>query len=555
MARKRAAAGMAGMAGWPGGATKPGMRWLTLALILLPGLALGQVPASPRIMQDVKAGNFPQAGAAAAATGDPLMVKLVTFYRLLAPGGGTVQEIQEFIDDNPDWPDQGLLALRLNEAGGAIPENNVPPPSDFLTRAEALHEAGEDQQAAALWASQGAAAAASAPVDQRRLFWPDQNALARALLGAGDAKDAYAVVTAVTPPPGGDGQSLDAEFLAGFLALRFLHEPALAAGWFTALANGSTAVITQARAWYWLARCNDGAAAAADYARAARYPDTYYGQLAALALGDSPATLADMIRNAAEPATDAADVFAFAAMELPRAAALLVQMDDPQDAAIFLDRLGQTAMDDRTRELGARLALGLGLPQSAVSIARTAGAEGQMLIREGWPTPYSPPSTVEPAIADGIMRQESSFDPTALSGAEAEGLMQLLPETARLTATRNGIPYDGNLNDPTENMALGTAYLAGLIRDFGNCLPLAIAAYNAGPSNVANWLAEAGDPELGSNPGGADLIDWIEEIPFNETRNYVQRVTESIVVYRALLNGSADSPLARWLAPGQGAAS
>jgi soluble lytic murein transglycosylase len=96
-------------------------------------------------------------------------------------------------------------------------------------------------------------------------------------------------------------------------------------------------------------------------------------------------------------------------------------------------------------------------------------------------------------------------------------------------------------------MALGTTYIGGLIADFGNCLPLAIAAYNAGPTNVANWLAENGDPELGANAGGANLIDWVEEIPFSETRNYVQRVTESIVVYRALLNGTAASPLLPWL--------
>jgi soluble lytic murein transglycosylase len=234
-------------------------------------------------------------------------------------------------------------------------------------------------------------------------------------------------------------------------------------------------------------------------------------------------------------------------MELPRAAALLVQMNDLPDAQIFLNRLGQVAGDDRTRELAAKLALGLGIPQSAVSIARTAGIAGQMLIAEGWPMPFTPPSgAVEPAISYGIMRQESSFDPTAISNAGAVGLMQLMPETARRTAIKNGIALH-SLKDPATNMALGTAYITGLIQSFGNCLPLAIAAYNAGPTNVANWLASNGDPELGKNTGGADMIDWVEEIPFSETRNYVQRVTESIVIYRALLNGSADSPLKPWL--------
>ncbi|MDE8344024.1 MAG: transglycosylase SLT domain-containing protein, partial [Acidocella sp.] len=98
-------------------------------------------------------------------------------------------------------------------------------------------------------------------------------------------------------------------------------------------------------------------------------------------------------------------------------------------------------------------------------------------------------------------------------------------------------------------MALGVAYINQLILSFGDCLPLAVAAYNAGPTNVANWLAEHGDPAMKSAPGGANIIDWIEEIPFSETRNYVQRVTESIVVYRALQTGSAQDPITRWITP------
>ena len=284
-----------------------------------------------------------------------------------------------------------------------------------------------------------------------------------------------------------------------------------------------------------------------DYDHAADYPDTYYGQLAAIALGDSPDAVAQRITNAAEPDFSADDALNFAMMELPRAAALLTQMQDSGDSQIFLNRLGQIAADDRSRELAAKLALGLGYPQSAVSIARTAGIDGQMLIREGWPMPVNPPSGLEAAVTYGIMRQESSFYASAESGAGAVGLMQLMPETARRTAAKNGIPFDGNLTDPQTNMALGTAYFNGLLQSFGNCLPLAIAAYNAGPTNVANWLAENGDPEMGAAAGGADLVDWVEEIPFSETRNYVQRVTESIVIYRALQTGHADSPLQPWL--------
>lgn len=521
----------------------------SLALAFLPCLAFAQSPASPQIMADIHEGDFTNAEALAGATGDPLMLKLVTFFRLLDPGGGTPDEIQAFIAANPDWPEQGLLKLRQAEAAGltspSIPELTPP----FLTQVEALHEAGEDTQAAALWAAQGKTAMAAADSDQALMFWPEQNLLARDLLAENDPGDAFTVVTAASPPEDsqdGKEQAAGRDFLAGFLLLRFLHQPAAAHGWFLSLADASTAVITQARAYYWLARTETGSQAAADYARAATYPDTYYGQLAAIALGDTPAELAARITSAGEPAFSPEDALDFATMELPRAAALLVQMGDTHDAAIFLDRLGQTAIDDRTRELAAKLALGLGIPQSAVAIARTAGISGQMLIREGWPMPFDPPDTVEPSVADGIMRQESSFDTTAVSGSGAMGLMQLMPATARLTARQNGLP-DDDLFNPDQNMALGTAYLSGLIHRFGNCLPLAIAAYNAGPQNVANWLSENGDPEMGSNPGGADIIDWIEEIPFSETRNYVQRVTEGITIYRAFLNGSADDPVTPWM--------
>jgi soluble lytic murein transglycosylase len=521
---------------------------LPLLLALAPLPALAQQAASPQIMTDVKSGDFADAQNLAAATGDPLMTKLVTFFQLLG-GGGSPDELQSFIATSPDWPEQGMLDFRLAQDEGAestSPRAEEPP---FLTQAEDLHQAGSDDAAAALWVSGARAAMTDSTAAQQLLFWPAQDRLARALLMANDAKTAYAVVTSTDLPTQGAtarGQIADRDFFAGFLLLRFLNQPAQAAAWFNDLLTASTAVITQARGYYWLARTESGATAAADYARAAAYPDTFYGQLAALALGDSPAQVAALITGAGEPAFTAGDAISFGLQELPRAAALLVQMDDPQDAQIFLSRIGTVAGDDRSRELAAKLALGLGYPQSAVAIARIAGVDGQMLVREGWPLAETPPAGLEPAVALGIMRQESSFDPTAISGAGAEGLMQLMPGTARKTSRDDGIPYD-NLFDPTQNMALGTAYLAGLIQQFGDCLPLAIAAYNAGPQNVANWLAENGDPEMRNQAGGANIIDWIEEIPFNETRNYVQRVTESIVVYRALQTGTADNPLTPWL--------
>jgi soluble lytic murein transglycosylase len=142
----------------------------------------------------------------------------------------------------------------------------------------------------------------------------------------------------------------------------------------------------------------------------------------------------------------------------------------------------------------------------------------------------------EPALVLAIIRQESEFDVGAISSANARGLMQLIPSTAQAQARREGMSFQrGALTtDPQYNMTLGSAHLADLIDDFGGSYVLAIAAYNAGPTNVRNWLREWGDPRSRS----VDTIDWIEQIPFAETRNYVQRVTENLQVYRHRLAGA-----------------
>ena len=517
-----------------------------LPFLLAPALACAQVPASPQIMTDIRQGDFQGAQALAAQTGDPLVAKLVTFFQLTSPGGGTEDEITQFQSQNPDWPDQGLLAFRAAQAAGTT--SQPPQTPDFIVQAEALFDAKQYQDAVQLWRANAAQAIAAAAPGQQALFWPDASALARTLLLQHDARAAYQVATSFTPPNTQDGQLADHDFLAGFIALRLLHHPTQAAVWFRQLTTSSPAAITQSRAWYWLGRAESGPDAQSDYEHAAQYPDTFYGQLASYSLGESPQTLAARITAAQPPDLTLQDALDFSLMELPRAAVLLSQMNDTKDAAIFLDRLGAVAGDDKTRAMAARLALSLNLPQSAVSIARSAGAAGQVLLPDGWPMPYTPPASgpLAPAVANGIMRQESSFDATIISGAGAMGLMQLMPATARLTARKYALPYSNPFN-PDQNMALGEAYLSQQVADFGTCLPLANAAYNAGPTNVRRWIAANGDPEMPAADNGADIIDWIEEIPYNETRNYVERVSENIAIYRAFLTGSADLTVTPWL--------
>jgi soluble lytic murein transglycosylase len=179
-------------------------------------------------------------------------------------------------------------------------------------------------------------------------------------------------------------------------------------------------------------------------------------------------------------------------------------------------------------------------------VARQAGLHGVMLPDAGWPAPYEPPGgALDPAIALGVMRQESSFDPDAVSPAGAQGLMQLMPATAAavaraLPAAPGGPDADAPLTDPRANMRLGTTYLTGLIGQFRGALPVALAAYNAGPSRAAAWLA-------GRDPQSLDIVDWIEAIPFDETRNYVQRCLEGITLYAARRDGAFSDPLAPWL--------
>jgi soluble lytic murein transglycosylase len=171
-----------------------------------------------------------------------------------------------------------------------------------------------------------------------------------------------------------------------------------------------------------------------------------------------------------------------------------------------------------------------------------------MALAEGWPAPYpAPPEGPEPALVFGITRQESNFDPEAVSSANARGLMQLLPATATGVAKRLGLRHQVGMltTDTAHNMRLGAAYLDQLLVRFGGTLPFAIAGYNAGPGRVDEWLGSYGDPR----GGGVAMLDWMEQIPFSETRNYVQRVIENMAIYRALDARSAalEHPMTQWL--------
>lgn len=408
----------------------------------------------------------------------------------------------------------------------ALPAALRADPGLTLDRARAMRHADHVSDAAALLIR-------TEDAGNQAAFWAERNLLARKLLKDGDAKSAYAVVAAHRQT--GDEQRADAEFLAGFIALRGLHDPARAEPHFRTLA-ASHAAITQGRAHYWLARTAAAAGrdARPEYEKAAAWPTTFYGQIAVLALGENPSA---RIRQLHDPAWTQDTALAFTGHEVLRAAAWLIAWGDPQRARVFLTRMDELAPIEAERALTAAFAQNAGLPDGAVFVARRMGRDGIALPHLGWPMPYSPPAPPDPAFSLGIMRQESSFDVGAVSSSGARGLMQLMPPTATAVAKQLGIPpaVPTLTSDARHNMRLGTAYLQEVLTRFDSCLPLAAAAYNAGPHRVAQWLGDNGDPRTGP----IDMVDWIELIPVGETRNYVQRVTENVLVYRAERNDPA----------------
>ncbi|MBN9508683.1 MAG: lytic transglycosylase domain-containing protein [Alphaproteobacteria bacterium] len=446
---------------------------------------------------------------------------------------------------------EARLALRRDDPQAlamvaALPAAARAAPAMVLEEARYLRRAERDEEAEKLWLDLGTAAERAAPAEHRAAFWAERNLLARHRLRDNDPEGAYALAAGHAQTAA--EQVADAEFLAGFIALRRLNDRARAAPHFARLAAMSRAAITQGRAHFWAAQAAaDPATARREYQAAAAWPETFYGQLAILALGEGPAGLARRITERRDPAWDSGQALAFAARELARASAYLIAWGEQDRAEAFLLRLVNIVPDPVDRSLAARLAAGFGMPQTAVAIARRAGVEGVVLIDAGWPDPVRlpPGGGVEPALVLGVIRQESSFDTTTVSPAGAEGLMQLMPGTASLVARQIGLgTRRANLiGDPEQNVKLGTAYLRAMLDQFDGCTPLAVAAYNAGPSRVQEWLATYGDPRQ----NGVAMIDWIELIPYGETRNYVQRVIENEVIYRARSGEVKPHPLAQWL--------
>lgn len=451
---------------------------------------------------------------------------------------------------------QAAASARLAFAADGADEPALPqgPPDPGLAmhRARWLRRRNRDAEAAQAFDSAGEQR--NLPTPLARAIWEERNLLARKLLRLGDAAAAYRVA-AHHGQAAPSEQHQEGEFLAGFIALRRLERPAEAAAHFARLAEQSHSVITRARSRYWQGRAyaakGEAAKAQEQYRAAAALPLAFYGQMAALALGENGAVLSARISRAAPPGTSAAEAQAVERRELARAVVLMAQLGQGGRARIFLLRLEELAATPGEKAVVARLANRIGRPDHAIWVTRRAGIAGAMLLDEGWPTPFSAPQdALDPALVYGITRQESNFDPDAVSGSNARGLMQLLPSTAQVVARKLGLRHEVAMltGNPQHNLRLGTAYIEQMLAQFGGAVPLAVAAYNAGPGRVNEWLGAFGDPRAGF----VTMLDWMELIPFNETRNYVQRVLENIAIYRARDAGMSalDHPMTPWLADG-----
>ncbi len=447
--------------------------------------------------------------------------------------------------------DARLRLMRL-QGGVEMAQDRVPPaladdPGLAYERLRWLRRKEQDTAAIDILLSPPAA------MEYPSRWWTEREILTRRLLSDKNPALAYRLVRdhGLTDP----GDRSEAEFLAGWIALRFLHDPHTAFRHFADLYEFVRFPISRARAAYWAGRAaedaGDESAASQWYRAAAVHGTTFYGQLAVGRLnGETPPPMP------AEPAIDAATRAAFDHDELVRAvhilialrdgkpaedstapAAMLAELDEDSALVPFLRHIAWRADTPEQWVLAARLAHEADRDEIAVSIARKAGQAGVVLGELGYPTMSMPEmAPPDPALLHALVRQESGFDPGARSRVGARGLMQLMPSTAQRMARTLKVGNHSTerlTSDPYHNVLLGSAYLDTVLDRYDGSIVMALAAYNAGPNRVDRWLKDNGDPRASLD----QAVDWIEMIPFSETRNYVQRVLESLPIYRSRLEG------------------
>ena len=377
-----------------------------------------------------------------------------------------------------------------------------------------------------------------APKDPARLlnldeWWIERRLLSRKMIDANEFHTAYQIARDAALP-NKDIYKTEQEFTAGWIALRFLSEPSLAAQHFARIGVGSVNPTTLARAGYWQGRAAEAAGrsqqARAAYASAAEQSTSYYGQLARAKLGLPQLELKDTPRSRGAER-----------LEIVRAVQLLFDLDERDIAVPIFADVGENGDADAVLGL-AEIAARHNYARGELLVGKAALNRGLPFDLHAYPTTGIPRyEAIGPEVAQSVLfaiaRQESAFNPGDVSPAQAYGLMQVTPDAGRYVCKRAGVGFDlARLkSDPAYNVRLGAAELGGLLEDFRGSYVMTFAAYNAGRGSLKKWVDRYGDPR---DPK-VDAVDWVELIPFAETRNYVQRVMENLQVYRARFGGGS----------------
>jgi soluble lytic murein transglycosylase len=415
----------------------------------------------------------------------------------------------------------------------AVPHSARGEAGYIFARAQWLRKGGHPEEAAKLVLS-----APADPLADANQWWQERRILIRKLLDEKDAQTAYRVARNAATPTQRNWR-VDKHFTAGWIALRFLHDPKTALTHFAHIMEGTHNPHALSRGGYWQGRAEDAlgdhAAARRYYELAARYTATYYGQLARARLGLTELGLVG------PPALSESQKETLNRLEVVRAAELLYQLGERDLLASMYAELGESATDVNGLAMLGALAARHHDARAEVLLGSGAYGRGLPLDYYAYPvtglpdyTPIAPPITQ--AVAYSIARQESRFNQQVVSSAKAMGLMQVTPEAARDTARRFKAHYNAKrlLSDPVYNMQMGAAELSNLLHYYNGSYILTFAGYNAGMGRVRQWLAAYGDPR---DPG-VDPVDWVERLPLSETRNYVMRIMENLQVYRARFAGS-----------------
>ena len=363
------------------------------------------------------------------------------------------------------------------------------------------------------------------PNEQAEFLWVEQNILARRYIETQDYQEAYQLIQKHALS---EGESFaNAEWLSGWLALRFLHQPQRALEHFKKLSLKVKSPISVARAQYWLGRTyqtlKEATAAREAFQKAASHPATYYGQLALKELHgknvpisfSSPSSSPEMKRK-------------FESHALVPYLRLLLAVQDFDRAEAFAIALAKTLTSPAEQALLVQLMHEKGNAYLGVQTAKKATKTVAPLIAAAYPhLGIVEKCGGNPAFTHAIIRQESRFKATAVSPAGATGLMQLMAATAHQTVKKHKLKA-GSLTSPSINIAIGVHHIKDLLERYNGSLILAAAAYNAGSKAVDEWIETFGDPRSEK----INTIDWVELIPYAETRNYVQRVLENYYCYK-----------------------